>query len=131
MQPEELVRRAWEARSRAYAPYSKFQVGAAVLADGEVFTGANVENASFGLTVCAERVAILAAVAAGARSIEALAVASGPGASMCGACRQVLAEFAGETTRVYLADEAGEHRERSVRELLPEAFGRAELESGG
>ena len=96
-QLESLVSRAWEARLNAYAPYSQFHVGAALLtADGRVFTGANIENASLSLSMCAERVAIGAAAAAGARSIVALAVAGGAdadGVVPCGACRQVLSEF--------------------------------------
>jgi cytidine deaminase len=95
-QLESLVSRAWEARLNAYAPYSQFHVGAALLtADGRVFTGANVENASLGLSMCAERVALGAAAAAGARSVVAIAVAGvdDNGIVPCGACRQVLSEF--------------------------------------
>jgi cytidine deaminase len=91
-----LASQAWEARMYAYAPYSQFHVGAALLsADGRVFSGANVENASLGLTMCAERVALGAAISAGIRSIVAIAVAGdGPaGILPCGACRQALLEF--------------------------------------
>ena len=92
----DLVRKAVEARDSAYAPYSRFRVGAAVLGeDGRIFTGGNVENASYGLTVCAERVAVFKAVSEGTRNFTAIAVAAegeGP-VSPCGACRQVLAEF--------------------------------------
>jgi len=123
VKPEELVRLALEARERAYAPYSEHAVGCAVLTPGgEVFVGCNVENASYGLTVCAERVALFAAITAGERQVAALAVASGPGAAMCGACRQVLAEFADAGTRIYLADAEGSYRERGLADLLPEAF---------
>jgi cytidine deaminase len=95
-QIESLVSKAWEARLNAYAPYSQFHVGAALLgADGRVFTGANVENASLGLSMCAERVALGAAAAAGVRSIAAIAIAGvdDDGVAPCGACRQVLSEF--------------------------------------
>ena len=92
---EPLIEAAWRVRERAYAPYSKFHVGAALLVEGKVFTGCNVENLSFGLTMCAERVAVGAAVAAGLTKLEAVAVVADTGVpiSPCGACRQVLAEF--------------------------------------
>lgn len=96
MEWDDLVKAAWQAREQAYAPYSKFPVGAALLAaDGRIFIGCNVENLSYGLTQCAERVAIGAAVAAGARAFLAVAVVADTGVpiSPCGACRQVLAEF--------------------------------------
>lgn len=129
MTPEELVQQALEARDRAYAPYSSFTVGAALeAADGRVFLGGNIENASYGLTVCAERVAFQAAVLAGVRDFAQLAVASGPGASMCGACRQVAREFAPGLT-VHLADEDGAFRTTTLDDLLPDAFGPQTLES--
>jgi cytidine deaminase len=106
---EDLVRVAREAKSRAYAHYSRFQVGAAVVIDGTTFTGANVENASYGATLCAERNAIAAAVAAGHRHLEIVAVStsalSGTAIeqrSPCGICRQVISEFAGPGTLVLL-----------------------------
>jgi len=92
---EPLIEAAWQVREQAYAPYSKFHVGAALRVEGRVITGCNVENLSFGLTNCAERVAVGTAIAAGLRTIEAVAVVADTEVpiSPCGACRQVLAEF--------------------------------------
>lgn len=121
MEWDRLVDAAWVARDHAYAPYSKFAVGAALLAaDGRIFVGCNVENISFGLTNCAERVAIGAAVAAGVRDFVAVAVVADTGVpvSPCGACRQVLAEFG--VSRVLLANRL-ERLEFSLEELLPRA----------
>lgn len=121
-QESALLSAAWRVRERAYAPYSKFQVGAALLgADGAIYTGCNVENLSFGLTVCAERNAVFQAVAAGRREFRALAVVADSRApvSPCGACRQVLAEFG--DFLVILANPAGEMFRTSVKELLPRA----------
>jgi len=127
----ELEERARDARTHAYAPYSKFRVGAAVLVDGRVFTGVNVENASYPVSVCAERNAIAAAVAAGARSLEAVAVCTdaSPPSSPCGACRQVLAEFATQLEQVAVVaiNPAGERRSWTLAELLPDAFRAGEL----
>lgn len=123
MDDEALVELAKKARAHAYAPYSGFAVGAAVLAaDGRVFVGCNIENASYGLTNCAERTAIFSAVAAGAREIRALAVAADGElpCSPCGACRQVIAEFAVE--RIILANLKGSRRVVTKEELLPFAF---------
>jgi cytidine deaminase len=120
----DLVRAAQKARRNAYAPYSRFRVGAAVLTDsGRVFLGANVENASYGLTVCAERVAVLSAVSAGERGIVALAIA-GSGQRWCypcGACRQVIAEF-GPRARVLVVNGKGKTRRHPLPSLLPRAF---------
>jgi len=125
--PEKLVAAAREAGARAYAPYSEFKVGAAVLCEsGTLFTACNVENASYGLTVCAERAAIFGAVAAGERRFRALAVyadADEP-APPCGACLQVLSEFADDLP-IYLAGHGGGWREVRLRELFPVPFGRA------
>ena len=118
-----LAGAARRARRDAYAPYSRYQVGAAVrTADGAVFTGANVENASYGLSMCAERVAIFAAAAAGHRRIPVVAVATAGRnpASPCGACRQVMAEFG--VRDVYLVPLRGAPRRRRFRDLLPDAF---------
>ena len=128
---DRLVEAATSVRARARAPYSGFAVGAAVLdADGCIHVGCNVENASYGLSVCAERHAVAAAVAAGTSVLSAVAVVteSSPPASPCGACRQVLAEF-GEFP-VILANLAGERRITSVGELLPNAFGQDMLVKG-
>ncbi len=121
---DDLIRRAIEVRQQAYAPYSKFLVGAAVrTASGRTLVGCNVENASYGLTVCAERTAVFAAVAAGERQLVALALATQGGAMPCGACRQVLTEFNPDLP-IYLVDV--DHPEKVVecnlRELLPGAF---------
>jgi cytidine deaminase len=119
-----LVGVARAARRRAYAPYSGFRVGAAVRAGGSVFAGANVENASFGLTVCAERAAVLAAVLHGKRSLQEVAVASGtvPPTPPCGMCLQALAEFGGPGLRVTLSGARGARVETTLGELLPRAF---------
>jgi len=120
----ELLEAASLARSRAYAPYSQFAVGAAVrTAGGTVYTGGNVENASSGLTVCAERVAIWQAVAAGEREFTALAVITEPGATPCGACRQVMVEFVAELP-ILVADTAGHAWLTDLQTLLPDAFPR-------
>lgn len=120
-----MRRAARAARRRAHAPYSGFKVGAAVLAgSGRIYAGANVENASYGLTICAERAAVCAAIAAGERRLRAVLIAAPGAATPCGACRQVLAEFAGPDCQVYLAAPAGRTAPRQLRlgELLPLAF---------
>ncbi len=124
MTDEKLIQEAMEVRVNSYSPYSRFPVSAALLTEsGRVFTGVNVENASYGLTMCAERVAIGTAVAAGEKTFQAIAVIVKGGGSPCGACRQVLNEFA-PNLRVLMADEMGNLiRERTLAELLPEAFG--------
>lgn len=132
-QVSDLIHAAISAAGHSYSPYSRFPVGAAVLtADGTVVSGSNVENASFGLTICAERVAMAAAVAAGHRAFKALAVAggSGPrGARPCGACLQVMEEFCRADMPVFLTPltPAPRNRDRMIecfamRDLLPHGF---------
>lgn len=127
----DLVTKALEIRGRAYVPYSRFQVGAALLdCSGNVYQGCNVENASYGLTVCAERVAVFSAVAAGASSFEAICVATGASrlTAPCGACRQVLWEMCGDI-RVILVNQAGSEKECRLSELLPLPFDETQLPS--
>lgn len=127
MSPNELLEKAAEAAENAYAPYSNFKVGAALLcADGTVFTGCNVENASYGLTNCAERTALFSAIAAGHRDFVAMAVVA-DGESMpfpCGACRQVLSEFCNEQVSIYVAraDALETYEAICMDELLPHGF---------
>jgi cytidine deaminase len=124
---EELVRHAIQARQRAYAPYSRYQVGAAVLAaDGAVISGCNVENASYGATICAERVALTAAIAQGRRDFLAIAVATENGGPPCGICRQVMVELGPDMT-VYISDAEGHYRTTTVAQLLPDSFDPASL----
>ena len=119
----ELLKVAAQAQKTAYAPYSHFPVGAALLAsDGTIYAGCNVENASYGLTICAERNAIAHALLCGAKQFTAVAVVTENGVTPCGACRQVLAEFGPQMT-VIVADTSGHRRIYSLAELLPDAFG--------
>ncbi|MEJ2735428.1 MAG: cytidine deaminase [Anaerolineae bacterium] len=125
MTDSELVDRAKQARERAYAPYSSFPVGAALLGrSGRVYTGCNVENAAYPLVTCAERTAVTKAVSEGEREFEAIAVVTATGATPCGACRQILHEFSGPDgdLRVIVADTAGHVRTFTIAELLPEGF---------
>lgn len=127
MTPAELVQQALTARTRAYTPYSNYQVGAAVLTtDGEVVLGCNVENAAYPATICAERVALTAAVAQGKGRFSAIAVATRNGGSPCGVCRQVMMEL-GPDMAVYIADESGAYRTTTVQALLPDGFDRDKL----
>jgi len=124
----DLIEAAKEARERAYAPYSQFPVGAALRTkSGRVFTGVNIENASSGLTVCAERVALWKAVSEGERSFDALAVVTDVGATPCGACRQVLAEFVADIP-VLVANLMGDVWVLSQAQLLPLDFPRQSLQ---
>ena len=126
-----LEARAVAAQLRAYAPYSRFPVGAAIQMSGELFDGANVENASYSLGVCAERSAVLAAVFAGARRLEAVAVCSNasPPSAPCGACRQVLLEFAADAAAVTVTaiSPQGERRSWTLAQLIPDGFSAREL----
>ena len=130
MKAEELVRLAKEARTRAYTPYSGFAVGAALLCkDGTVYQGCNIENAAFGPTICAERVAMFKSVYDGQRDFEAIAVAGGRAGEEvtglfppCGVCRQVLREFCGLELKLYMAKENGEFETRTLGEMLPLSF---------
>ena len=131
MQDKEIVAKALEMVGKAYAPYSHFQVGAAVLAaSGRLYGGANVENASSGATICAERSAIIAAVNAGERKLTAIAVCGGKDGKVtdycppCGICRQVMREFCNPRTfRVIIAKSAREFRDATLDKLLPASFG--------
>jgi cytidine deaminase len=123
MEDRELVQLAQAARENAYAPYSHYNVGAALLtASGQVFTGCNVENAVYPMTLCAERTAMVKAVSEGQREFVAIAIATRNGGSPCGACRQVMREFAPHL-RILLADDAGHVRQFTLDQLLPESFG--------
>jgi cytidine deaminase len=124
-----LAAAARSARQRAHAPYSRFKVGAAVLAEGAIHAGCNVENASYGLTLCAERNAVSAAVLAGARTIDALVVVSNtsPPTPPCGMCLQTLAEFGEPGTPVILIGKGDVRAESTLGALLPRAFTKAFL----
>ena len=124
---ERAFRAACEARERAYAPYSGFRVGAAIKAkgDGRIFAGCNVENASYGATICAERSAVMSLVSQiGRRELEVVVVVTeaDPPSAPCGLCRQVLAEFGGGDLPVYLATPAGIVERTTLGELLPRRF---------
>ncbi|MCK5922154.1 MAG: cytidine deaminase [Methylococcales bacterium] len=122
-QKQTLIFEACKCRQNAYAPYSNYKVGAALLtANGNIITGINVENASYGLSNCAERTAVFKMVASGEQSILAIAVCTENSGSPCGACRQVLIEFASDIP-VYLCDPHGNTRETSLHKLLPDHFG--------
>ena len=125
---QELIEVARNAQKWAYAPYSNYAVGAALLStSGRIYEGANVENAVYPLSLCAERVAVFKAVSEGEREFSAITVVTHDGGSPCGSCRQVLAEF-GLDTIVVIADESGQVRqETTVAGLLPNAFGPSNL----
>ena len=124
MTEKELIEKAKRARLRAYAPYSNFKVGAALLTkSGKVYTGANVENSTFGLTVCAERIAVFKAVNKGDKDFAKIAVVADKNQPVtpCGACRQVLSEFA-KDLKIVCANLKGKVDRYTLKELLPEAF---------
>ncbi len=125
-----LVDAARQTRERAYAPYSHYAVGAAVMSQsGKIYSGCNVENASYPVGLCAERVAIFKAASEGERELIALAVVTSNLGSPCGACRQVFSEFAGDDAVIVLAAEQGDERKRfTLKELLPDRFGPENLE---
>ena len=128
----DLIQHARRTAAQAYCPYSNFPVGAALLADdGRIFTGVNVENASYGLTLCAERAAFAGAIAAGARNFAAIAIVGKSSPTPCGACRQVMAEFCGPDFRVVSADLVGNGpvREFRLADLLPHGFSFSEIRS--
>jgi cytidine deaminase len=122
-QRADLIAAACEARQRAYVPYSHYAVGAALLLeDGRIITGVNVENVSYGLTICAERTAVFKMVSEGVQRFTAVAICTENGGSPCGACRQVMTEFAGDVP-VYLCDAQSNCRETTLYTLLPDHFG--------
>ncbi|WP_416828794.1 cytidine deaminase [Ectobacillus polymachus] len=130
MDIQTLIAQAIEARKQAYAPYSNFQVGAAILTkNNEVFLGCNIENASYGLTNCAERTAIFKAVSEGEKEIKAIVIVGDTDdpISPCGACRQVMAEFCDENTKIILTNLKGDSVETTINELLPGFFSSKDL----
>lgn len=129
MKPETLIQQAKTAMGNAYAPYSGYKVGAALLcADGRIYTGCNIENGAYSPTVCAERTAIFKAVSEGKRDFKAMAICGGKDGIItgffppCGVCRQVMAEFCSQDFVVYLAGPDGEYQTRTLAELLPDSF---------
>jgi len=125
---EQLIEAALEVRKWAYAPYSGYPVGAALLStSGRIYEGVNVENAAYPMTICAERVAVFKAVAEGEREFQAIAVATDNGGTPCGACRQVLAEFGMETVVLIIDGEGSLVEETTVSGLLPSAFRPSDL----
>jgi cytidine deaminase len=123
--PHNLIQMAIDAKSKAIPTYSNFHVGAALLAkNGKVYLGANIENSSYGLTICAERTAAFSAVLEGEREFEAIALAgdSDDYLSPCGACRQVLMELCGKDLKVFMVNNKGEFKESILEELLPYSF---------
>ena len=126
-----LLEKAYEGRKNAYAPYSNFKVGAAVLAEnGKIYTGCNIENASYGATNCAERTAIFKAISEGNRKIRAIAIVGADEQCTypCGICRQVIAEFADKNTEIILGKKSLEYIVKTLAEILPGAFTKEALQ---
>lgn len=122
-----LIQSAQEARLKSYSPYSKYKVGAALLSsDGQIFLGCNVENASYGESICAERTAVVKAVSEGQKKFKAIAVATSNGGAPCGSCRQVLGEFNADIL-IFVVDEKNMVKEYSLSQLLPHHFGPSAL----
>jgi len=136
MDKKELIRKAFEARDFAYAPYSKFRVGAALLGKNqEIYTGCNIENAAYGDTLCAERTAFVKAVSVGVKEFEAIAIVGGPSEGIhnfaypCGMCRQVMAEFCdSKTFLIIIAQSEDVYEEYTLGQLLPKGFEPKQLE---
>lgn len=131
MDIKELIRNALKARENAYVPYSNFKVGAAILTeDDKIYSGCNIENASFGATNCAERTAIFKAVSEGHNKIKAIAVVGDTSTYTypCGICRQVISEFADADSTVILAKNENEYITKTLEEVLPGAFTRKDLD---
>ena len=129
MKYDQIIKKAIEARENAYVPYSKFKVGAALLTkDGKIYTGCNVECASFGGTNCAERTAVFKAISEGNRDFEAIAIASDNGIFTfpCGICRQVIFEF-GRDIKIIVGDKDGKIKTLPIKELLPHGFSGEDL----
>ncbi len=125
--PQVLLEKARQAREQAYAPYSNYRVGAALLGrSGRIYTGCNVENAVYPLTTCAERTAVVKAVSEGEREFVAIAVVTENGGTPCGACRQTLREFR-EDLVILIGDTEGRYRETTLRQLLPDSFSAADV----
>lgn len=130
-EPEELVNLAVKIRENAYVPYSGFHVGTALFADnGKIYTGCNVENASYGAAICAERTAIVKAISDGAKKILAIAVSSDSNLPTmpCGICRQVLSEFCSSNMPLFLSNRKGEYKVFSFDEILPHSFKQSDME---
>ena len=130
MDYKKLSKIAIDARENAYVPYSKFKVGAAVLTeDGSIYTGCNIENASYGATNCAERTAIFKAVSEGHKKIKAIAIVGDMSTNTypCGICRQVIVEFATEDIQIILVKNEEEYIVKSMEEILPGAFTKEDL----
>lgn len=130
--PTDLIAAARKARRHAYAPYSNYAVGAAVLGrSGKVYTGCNIENAAYPTGLCAERVAVFKAISEGERQVLALAVVTRNGGSPCGACRQVLSEFAEDDVLIWVASSQGRNVQTyAMQDILPDRFGPRQLTGG-